>query len=247
MADDLPPFVRFRGDNPIVSTVIEHWRKLNAQQIITVPSARLSARGTPLALEVRAVEEIRAAEATALGAATVQARGTVEAPEVAIGFAIYGDTTDEGQVILAVTPAWEAIISELAKNPDALRHLDWRQLEELVASGWRAHGWQVTLTPRSGDRGRDVIAERSDVCAIRTLDQVKLHKPGNLVEADDVRAMWGVLDEDRRASKAYVTTTSGFAPGVYDEFSNRMPTRLELRNGAELGEWLTRALQTRKT
>jgi restriction endonuclease Mrr len=46
------------------------------------------------------------------------------------------------------------------------------------------------------------------------------------------------LDENKKASKGVITTTSDFAPGVYEEFASRTPTRLELRNGPKLVEWL---------
>jgi hypothetical protein len=49
-----------------------------------------------------------------------------------------------------------------------------------------------------------------------------------------------VLDRDRRASKAAITTSSGFAPGVLKEFEDSMPTRLDLRDGAKVREWLAR-------
>ena len=95
------------------------------------------------------------------------------------------------------------------------------------------------MTPRSGDGGVDVIATRPDFGGIRILDQAKRYAPGNLVPANDVRAMWGVLDRHPRASKAVISTTSDFAPGVYTEFADVMQTRLQLRNGPQLQEWLT--------
>jgi restriction system protein len=61
---------------------------------------------------------------------------------------------------------------------------------------------------------------------------VKPYKPGRIVKADDVRAMLGVLTRDRNVSKAPVTTTSQFAPGVFEEFKDFMPHRLELKGGA---------------
>jgi restriction system protein len=67
---------------------------------------------------------------------------------------------------------------------------------------------------------------------------MKLYKPGLLVTAEEVRALWGVLDRDRRASKAVMTTTSGFAPGVRKEFADSIPTRLDLRDGTALRDWL---------
>jgi restriction system protein len=96
----------------------------------------------------------------------------------------------------------------------------------------------VVLTPRSGDKGRDVIATRTDIGTIRFYDQVKAFKPGRIVTANDVRATYGVLCLHQNVSKAVVTTTSQFAPGVFDEFKPIMPYRLELKDGQQLTRWL---------
>jgi restriction system protein len=167
----------------------------------------------------------------------------LELPEIAIGIVLldFGDKTGEGQIVQAITPAWRNIIQRLRGDVGAFRDLTPRQLEELIAGGYREEGWEVTLTPRSGDGGIDVIAMRSDFGGIRVLDQAKLYAPGNDVPANDVRAMFGVLQRDSRASKAVISTTSDFAPGVYQEFEDVMPTRLQLRNGRQLQEWLTSA------
>ena len=132
------------------------------------------------------------------------------------------------------------ILSELERDPDALSRLSPRQGEEFVAGIYREDGWYVTLTPRSGDGGVDIIAVRDDVGAIRILDQVKWYSPGHRVTADEVRALWGVLNIHGSASKAVLTTTSDFAPGVYREFADYTPTRLELRNGRHLHDWIKR-------
>jgi restriction system protein len=189
--------------------------------------------GTPLPLRAEVAETLLAADAAQASTDTL--------PVVAVGVALVdvGDRTDEGHLIRAVTPAWIQILKALATDPEALLRLSPRQFEELLAGGYNEEGWDVTLTPRSADGGRDIIARRSDFGAIRVLDQAKLYKPGHLVDAEEVRAMWGVLDRDRRASKAVVTTTSRFAPGVYKEFADSMPTRLDLRDGEQLNRWLT--------
>ena len=167
----------------------------------------------------------------------------VAPPELLLGIelTVQGDRHDDGVIIIAVTPVWRHFLDELASNPAALAQLHWRQMEELVAGAYREAGWAVTLTPRSDDRGRDVVAARSDIgTTIRLLDQVKAYAPGHRVNADEVRAMYGVLTLDQRASKAVVTTTATFAPGVYQEFAAVMPERLELRDGYQLQAWLQR-------
>ena len=98
----------------------------------------------------------------------------------------------------------------------------------------------VVLTPRSGDRGRDVIATLPGIGSIRYFDQVKAYAPGNLVKAEEVQAMLGVLSSQGNVSKGIVTTTSNFAPGIFEDESitRLMPYRLELKPRAVLLEWL---------
>ena len=98
----------------------------------------------------------------------------------------------------------------------------------------------MTLTPRSGDYGRDVIAVRRGVGAIRIVDSVKAYKPGHLVKHDDVRALIGVLHGDRLASKAILSTTSDFAPRIASDpfIAPFIPYRLELMNGTSLVKWM---------
>ena len=43
------------------------------------------------------------------------------------------------------------------------------------------------------------------------VDHVKAYRPGHLVTANDVRALFGVVVADG-ASKGFLTTTSDFAP-----------------------------------
>jgi restriction system protein len=94
---------------------------------------------------------------------------------------------------------------------------------------------EVTLTPRSGDHGRDVIAVKKGLGSVRVIDQVKAYKPGHLVTADDVRALVGVLHGDG-ASKGFLTTTSDFAPLLRKDplILKFMPSQLELIDGRTL-------------
>jgi restriction system protein len=243
MADSDSPF-KFRfpahgtsttgGSSSTAGSLVERWRKLNIEGI-RVGISSGSTSGT--------------AALTSPGPA-ISATGQVFPPtveqgpptEVVVGVELVRSLrkTDEGTLIQMVTPAWTKILAELATDPNALRKLNWRQLEELVAGAYQQYGWTVELTPRSNDKGRDVIATRDDIGAIRLLDQVKHYAPDHVVDAGDVREIFGVLSLDQRASKAIITTTSSFAPGVWTEFASVMPTRLELRDGSQLVEWLGR-------
>jgi len=153
-----------------------------------------------------------------------------------------GEKTSEGVIVDAVAIAWFAILEELKKSPDDIHRVPWRKWEEIIAVAYRADGFEVVLTDRSGDDGRDVIATRGGFGSIRILDQVKCYKPGHLVSADDVRSMLGVLEAESNASKGVISTTSGFAPGIAknERLAKFMPYRLELRPRDELLEWLFR-------
>jgi restriction system protein len=113
----------------------------------------------------------------------------------------------------------------------------------MIAAAFDQDGYdEVTLTPRSGDHGRDVIAIKKGIGCIRIINSVKAYAPGNLVRPDDVRALAGVLHGDQKASKGMITTTSDFAPSIETDpyLAPLMPYRLELMNGVRLREWLAK-------
>jgi restriction system protein len=147
----------------------------------------------------------------------------------------------EGTLVQSTSIIWATIVDELAKDWNRAYQIDSRTWEELVAEAFAKAGYdEVTLTPRSGDLGRDVIAIRKGVGCIKLIGSVKAYKPGHLVKHDDVRALLGVLSGEQDASKGIVTTTSDFAPRIItDPFIKPfLPTRLELMNGQQLREWL---------
>ena len=152
--------------------------------------------------------------------------------------------TNDGEIIRVAMFPWKAILDEIDRNRDFLYKLDWRQLEELVAASYDVAGFdEVTLTPRSGDDGRDVIAVKHGLYRVRFFDQVKKYSLGHSVGPDDIREMLGVLYSESNTSKGFVTTTSDFAPSIATNPKIRqfIPHRLELRNGEKLADWFHRA------
>jgi restriction system protein len=148
-----------------------------------------------------------------------------------------GEETSEGEVIVAVSLPWFEIIAAITKNPQLAFELSDRKWEEMIAGAYeRAKFDEVILTPRSGDLGRDVIATKHGLGTIRVIDQVKAYKPGHLVTAHDVRALFGVVTADPRVSKGFLTTTSDFAPRLRTDplMAPQIGSRLELVNGTQL-------------
>lgn len=149
---------------------------------------------------------------------------------------VVGDKTSEGRLIEAVTLPWLDIIERLKNDPTLAYQIPPRMWEEIVAGAYKKAGFdEVTLTPSSGDLGRDIIAVKRGLGSVRIIDQVKAYKAGHLVTANDVRALMGVLQGDR-ASKGFLTTTSDFAPKIREDPLIRpfIPSQLELINGPML-------------
>jgi restriction system protein len=153
----------------------------------------------------------------------------------------FGSRTNEGLLVNAVAAPWFELIQRVRNDPAFLCKIDWRDLEELAAGAYKRSGWDsVVLTPRSGDDGRDVIATSYRGIDVRVIDQLKRYSHGHLVEASEVRELIGTLECDRNVSKAVLSTTSDFAPGVlcHPKLAQYLPYRLELRNGTALRDFL---------
>jgi len=169
------------------------------------------------------------------GSSTVEVK--IQEPQFLLKTLLHFEgATDEGQLIRAVAIPWFEIIERLIKDPREAFQISDRMWEEIIAGAYEQSGFdKVILTPRSGDYGRDVIAEKKGLGTIRIIDQVKAFAPHRKVDANDVRALVGVLHGDG-ASKAFLTTTSDFAPGLRTDplITPFMPSRLELVNGEKL-------------
>lgn len=157
------------------------------------------------------------------------------------------ERTDQGPIICADQVQFARIAYALQRDPDIAHQIHWRTWEELVAAAYDLDGFEVVLTPRSNDGGRDVIATRPGSVPVRVFDQVKAFSPGRLVSAHDVFALVGVLSAEPNVSKAIITTTTDFAPGVYRDvrLQQYVPYRLDLRPRPSLLSWIGKLCKRR--
>jgi len=149
--------------------------------------------------------------------------------------------TAEGILVKSTSLVWNEIVQLLGNDWTGVYQLTPETLEELVAGAYKNAGYDdVTLTPRSGDHGRDVIAIKHGIGCVKIIDSVKRYAPGNLVDYNDIRALGFVVTADSNASKGIITTTSDFPPRVKEDpfVAPFLPTRLELMNGEALQKWL---------
>jgi restriction system protein len=160
----------------------------------------------------------------------------------------FGGNTDDGRLVRAVATPWFEIMRIIQQDPNSIYQIDWRKWEEIIAGAYTREGYEVILTPRSGDGGRDVIATKSGIGSIRFFDQVKAYKPSHLVTAEEVRAMLGVIQGYQNVSKRIITSTSDFAPGVREDKGIKpfIPYRLELKPRPDLLTWLAELSDAKK-
>lgn len=142
-----------------------------------------------------------------------------------------------GVLVESICFPWLELVRLLKEDPSLAFRIDPFKWEEIIAGAYKKAGFdEVLVTNRSGDFGRDVIAVKHGVGCVRFIDSVKRYAPGHPVPADDVRALLGVLQSDRSATKGVLTTTSTFAPRIADDpfIKPFIPFRLELVDGSEL-------------
>ena len=155
-----------------------------------------------------------------------------------------GDRTDEGMLVKSPRVPWFEIVTQMRRNPRFRFYFARapRKFEEFLAGSYWHWGWdEVILTPRSADRGRDVIASTTGMNPRRILEQAKAYSQNRRVNHDEVRAILGTRSLDRRATECGITTTSDFAPMIRSgtEFVEVIPSILKLTSGQELVDRVT--------
>jgi restriction system protein len=175
------------------------------------------------------------------GSTTVRWSVLDNAPDITVqAILTFGDKTNEGRLVEGVRIAWDEIVRIITNDPNEILKIDPRRFEELIAGAYVKDGYEVELTPRSGDKGRDVVATKPGFGSIRIFDQVKRYKFSRPVTAEEVRALVGVITMAGNVSKGVITTTSTFAPTLLDDpdIKRLVPHRLELRPKDDLLRWL---------
>jgi restriction endonuclease len=82
------------------------------------------------------------------------------------------------------------MIRNVKAEPRELLTLDSRQFEELVAELWRRLGYEIELTAKTKDNGRDIIAVRKVEASVRFLIECKRYSPSNKVGGVGSRIIW---------------------------------------------------------
>jgi hypothetical protein len=106
----------------------------------------------------------------------------------------------------------------IARDGTALRFVEWRNLEQVVATALDGIGFQVVLTPPSKDGGKDIIAS----CTLRGKNhtffiEIKHWRSGKLVNADLVLDFVEV--NVHSSDGGLFLSTSGYSRQVFSHFA----------------------------
>jgi len=135
-------------------------------------------------------------------------------------------------IILLIAPFSFLNAKRKAKQLDiqsgiaSIRHLHWRQFEELVAEAFRRQGYQVSEGSYGADGGIDITLRKNDELVLVQCKQWKAQKVGVNV----IREMFGLLNA-HHANRIIVVTSGRFTQEAIS-FAHNKP--IELINGDAL-------------
>lgn len=103
-----------------------------------------------------------------------------------------------GGIVTACQSVNDELIRYLAAHPESLRDLDPRRFEKLVAELFQRQAFEVTLTPRTRDGGKDVYAVKNDQFgSILYLIECKRYAAKNRVGVEAVRGLYGTVAAEK--------------------------------------------------
>lgn len=148
----------------------------------------------------------------------------------------FGNNAEKEPIIEVSTIITDKLIRHFAKHPEDMRTMNRRQFEELVAELFSGFGYNVELTQKTRDGGRDVIAIAKREVQVKYLIECKRPDPGGYVGVRPVRELYGVKC-DEQATKAIMATTVHFSRDALLFFENHR-WELEARDYEGLIKWL---------
>lgn len=141
------------------------------------------------------------------------------------------------QAVEATQHQWTTVIGGLLKDPDSIYKMHPRRFEELVAELLSARGFDVQLTPPSGDGGRDILASKeTDLGRLLHLVECKRYAPHRPIGVGLVTTLYGTV-ETERATNGVLVTTSRFTKGAIQKAS-QLEYRIDLKDYEALKKWL---------
>ena len=122
------------------------------------------------------------------------------------------------------------LITALKSSPELVRKITPREFEEVVAEIFRSKGFEVELTKRTRDGGKDIVAISKGAISIKNkyFIECKRHDEDNTVGVDIVRALQGVKNTKDGPNKTIIATTSFFASDARKFVENEATSKWDM-------------------
>ncbi|MCG5526323.1 restriction endonuclease [Ectothiorhodospira haloalkaliphila] len=134
------------------------------------------------------------------------------------------------------------LIKLIQEDSSHIYRITTREFEEIVAEIFRAQGYQVTLTKRTRDGGKDVIAIHRNILGLETcyFIECKRHALDSKVDVGIVREVYGVHSTINGPNKSVIATTSTFTPDAIQYVNNEVISRwdMELKDIQDVLQWI---------
>jgi HJR/Mrr/RecB family endonuclease len=117
------------------------------------------------------------------------------------------DRKTEQSLIKVVGFLDRRLLEEFHRTPELLTTMERRQFERLIVEIFDGFGYDVELTQRTRDGGKDIVAVRRREIETRLLIECKRPDSGHPVDVSIVRELLGVKVDDG-ATKAILATTT---------------------------------------
>lgn len=152
----------------------------------------------------------------------------------------------ERRIAFAVNDLCVELCSLLAQDSRALWFIEWRQLEQILATVLDGIGFEVKLTPPAKDGGKDIVAE----CILkgkRASYYIEIkHWLKQRVGVDSVKHFMQVNVSDGTDGGLFLSS-SGFAKQVYSQLSEITRTRVRLGSQPKIISLCQHYVQERKS
>jgi predicted helicase len=140
-----------------------------------------------------------------------------------------GEQRHEAEIIIQLFS--QNLAKAVAKDPTALEHIEWRDLERLLAEVFEGIGFKVELTAPSKDGGKDIILQCRLLGIHRSyIVEVKHWRSGKTVGSSAVKSFLTIIEEEGRDGGLYLSTY-GYSSDAFQMLTE--VERQRLRFGAK--------------
>lgn len=147
------------------------------------------------------------------------------------------DAAATKRIIVDVGAVNDEFLRRAADDPNFVFSITPRQFEELVAELLTRIGYDVELTQKTRDGGKDIYAAKRDgLGTFLFLVECKRYSPDNPVGVEIIRALHGVADIER-VTGSMVVTTSYFSRDAR-ELASQIRYRMSLKEYLDVRQWL---------